>query len=426
MFLLLCKIQFPMKILLKSATIIDKSSPFHLQTKDILIENGVIQSIETSIEAVSADKIIENCHISQGWADSSVCFGEPGYEERETLENGMKVAARSGFTQVMIQPNTSPICDTRSVVSYLKNATQSSVNQSFVVGALTLNSEGQHLAELYDMQLEGAVAFGDYKKTITNANLLKIALQYTQNFGGVVISFANEKNIAGKGVVNEHFTSTRLGLKGIPALAEELIVARDLAILEYTGGKLHIPTISSLKSLEMIQQAKNQGLDVSCSVAIHNILLSDDVLTDFNTNYKVLPPLRDAQTLQTFRKALSEGIIDFVTSDHCPIDVEEKIIEFDLASYGTIGLESAFGVINQYVTLEKAIELLTNAKKRFSLPSASISVGQIADLTLFNPNEEFIFEEKYILSSSKNCAFIGQKMKGKVLGIIVKDKILLN
>lgn len=415
-----------MKILLKSATIVDKSSPFHLQTKDILIENGTITQIEKVINEVSADKVIENCHVSQGWADSSVCFGEPGYEERETLENGMQVAAKSGFTQVMIQPNTHPVLDTKLGVFFIKNKTQNTINQAFPIGALTQNCDGQHLAELYDMQSAGAVAFGDYKKTISNANLLKIALQYTQNFDGVIISFANEKNIAGKGVVNEYFTSTRLGLKGIPSLAEELIVARDLAILEYTGGKLHIPTISSEKSVEMIRKAKDKGLNVTCSVAIHNIHFSDEILIDFNTNYKVLPPLRDLQNVIALRKALNDNIIDFVTSDHSPIDVEEKVIEFDLANYGTIGLENVFGVINQYVTTEKAIELLTNAKKRFNLPSHKIDVGQKADLTLFNPEEEFIFEEKHILSSCKNCAFIGEKMKGRVLGIITNNQILLN
>lgn len=415
-----------MKILLKSATIVDKSSPFHLQTKDIFIENGTITQIEKIINEVSADKVIENCHVSQGWADSSVCFGEPGYEERETLENGMLVAAKSGFTQVMIQPNTHPVLDTKLGVFFIKNKTQNTINQAFPIGALTQNCDGQHLAELYDMQSAGAVAFGDYKKTISNANLLKIALQYTQNFDGVIISFANEKNIAGKGVVNEYFTSTRLGLKGIPSLAEELIVARDLAILEYTGGKLHIPTISSEKSVEMVRKAKDKGLNVTCSVAIHNIHFSDEILTDFNTNYKVLPPLRDLQNVIALRKALNDNIIDFVTSDHSPIDVEEKVIEFDLANYGTIGLENVFGVLNQYVTTEKAIELLTNAKKRFNLPFHKIDVGQKADLTLFNPEEEFIFEEKHILSSCKNCAFIGEKMKGRVLGIITNNQILLN
>lgn len=415
-----------MKILLKSATIVDKNSPYHLSKRDILIENGIISGIEASIETTSSDKIIENAFVSKGWTDSSVCFGEPGNEHRETIENGMKVAAHSGFTQVMIQPNTSPVTDNRAAVSYIKKATETMINKGFPIGALTQESKGEYLAELYDMQQVGAVAFGDYKRTIANANLMKIALQYTQNFDGVVLGFANDKTISGKGVVNEHITSTRLGLKGIPTLAEEIVVGRDLAILEYTGGRLHIPTVSSAKSLELIRTAKAKGLDVTCSVAIHNLHFTDEVLADFNTNYKVMPPLRDVQNVEAIKQALADGTIDFVTSDHCPIDVEEKVIEFDLASYGTLGMETAFGILNQYVSIEKAVELLTNAKERFNLPSFEIAVGQKADITLFSPEGEAIFEEKNIRSSSKNSAFLGETLKGKVIGIIVGDNIVLN
>lgn len=414
-----------MKLLLKSATIIDKASPFHLSKQDILIENGFIRQIQPAL-SVETDNVIENVYVSQGWADSSVSFGEPGHEERETLENGMNVAAHSGFTQIMLNPNSHPISDTKSAITFLKNNTQNAVSELFPIGALTLQSQGEHLAELYDMATAGAVAFGDYKKTISNANLLKIALQYTQNFGGIVISFANDKNIAGKGVVNEHVISTKLGLKGIPSLAEEVIIARDLAILEYTGGKLHIPTISSMKSVELIAQAKAKGLDVTCSVAIYNLHLTDDVLEGFDTNYKTLPPLRDIAHVEALRKALRDGIIDFATSDHCPMDIEEKQVEFDLAAYGTIGLETTFGILTQYASIEKVIELLTNAKKRFSLPCQSINIDEIANMTLFSVDETHIFEKKDIFSTSKNSAFVGEKLKGKVLGIIVKDKFLLN
>ena len=414
-----------MKLLLKSATIIDKKSPFHLSKQDILIEDGIIRQIQPTL-SVPADKVIKNLYVSQGWVDSSVSFGEPGHEERETLGNGMNVAARSGFTQIMLNPNSQPISDTKSAITFFKNNTQNAINELFPIGALTLQSQGEYLAELYDMATAGAVAFGDYKKTIYNANLLKIALQYTQNFGGIVISFANDKTIAGKGVVNEHFTSTKLGLKGIPVLAEELVIARDLSILEYTGGKLHIPTISSAGSVELIAKAKAKGLDVTCSVAIHNLHLTDAALEDFDTNYKTLPPLRDEIHVKALRNALNSGIIDFVTSDHCPMNIEEKQVEFDLAAYGTIGLETAFGILTQYTSIEKVIELFTNAKIRFSLPCHTINIDEIANLTLFSIDETHVFEKKNILSTSKNSAFIGEKLKGKVLGIVVKDKFLLN
>lgn len=229
-----------MKTLLKHVTIIDKASSYHGTTQDVLIKDGIIQQIATEIACEDADNVLKDCYISQGWADSSVCFGEPGYEERETLAHGVKVACESGFTQVMLNPNTHPITETRSQVGYLKNATQGAITQLYPIGALTLESKGEYLAELYDMQQAGAVAFGDYKRGIPQANLLKIALQYTAPFGGIVISFPCDRSIMGKGVVNEHITSTRLGLKGIPALAEEIIVERDLSILEYAGGRLHI------------------------------------------------------------------------------------------------------------------------------------------------------------------------------------------
>ena len=276
------------------------------------------------------------------------------------------------------------------------------------------------------MKNGGAVAFGDYKKTINNSNLLKIALQYTQPFGGIVISFPNDTKIMGKGVVNEHIEATRLGLKGIPALAEELIVARDLAVLEYAGGKLHIPTISTAKSVTLIREAKAKGLDVSCSVAIHNLHFTDEVLENFNTNYKVLPPLRDTANVQALREALNEGVIDFVTSDHNPLDIELKFKEFDWAAFGTIGLENAFGILTQYTSIERAIQLLTSARKRFGIPSTPITEGTSADMTLFTPENSSVFTINDILSASKNSAFIGETMKGKVIGVIARNQLVLN
>ncbi len=407
-----------MKTLLKHVTIIDKTSSYHGTTQDVLIKDGIIQQIATEIACEDADNVLKDCYISQGWADSSVCFGEPGYEERETLAHGVKVACESGFTQVMLNPNTHPITETRSQVGYLKNATQGAITQLYPIGALTLESKGEYLAELYDMQQAGAVAFGDYKRGISQANLLKIALQYTAPFGGIVISFPCDRSIMGKGVVNEHITSTRLGLKGIPALAEEIIVERDLSILEYAGGRLHIPTISTEKSVALIAAAKAKGLDVSCSVAVSNLHLTDEVLGNFNTDYKLLPPLRDTRHVEALRKGVESGVIDMVTSDHCPLDIECKAKEFDFAEFGSIGLEATLGIMLQHFSVEKTVEMLTAAKKRFSLPVSPITVGQKADLTLFTDKGEWVLTKDLIQSSSKNCAFASENCKGKVLGVI--------
>ena len=418
MIIFVVKIKGIMKTLLRHVTIIDTDSSYHGQTQDVLIEDGNIKQISSEITCQDADEVLENCYISQGWADSSVSFGEPGYEERETLAHGAKVACESGFTQVMLNPNTHPITESRSQVGFLKRATQGAITEIFPIGALTTESKGEYLAELYDMQSAGAVAFGDYKRYIPQANLLKIALQYTAPFSGMVISFPCDRSIMGKGVVNEHIASTRLGLKGIPALAEEIIVERDLSILEYAGGRLHIPTISTEKSVALIAAAKAKGLDVSCSVAVSNLHLTDEVLGDFNTDYKLLPPLRDARQVEALRKGVESGVIDMVTSDHCPLDIECKAKEFDLAEFGSIGLEATLGIMLRHFSVEKTVEMLTAAKKRFSLPVSPIAVGQKADITLFTDKGERVFDKDSIKSSSKNCAFVSETVKGKVLGVI--------
>ena len=415
-----------MDILLKSARIIDPESAYHNKVRDILISGGVIQQVSASIPLTNEMQVLENIYVSQGWTDSSVCFGEPGFEERETLANGMRTAEKSGFTHLLINPLTHPVVDSQSGVVYIKNKTAHCAATAHPIGALTIESKGEDLAELFDMKKGGAVAFGDYKKAISNSNLLKIALQYTQPFGGIVISFPNDTKIMGKGVVNEHIEATRLGLKGIPALAEELIVARDLAVLEYAGGKLHIPTISTAKSVALIREAKAKGLDVSCSVAIHNLHFTDEVLENFNTNYKVLPPLRDTANVQALREALNAGVIDFVTSDHNPLDIELKFKEFDWAAFGTIGLENAFGILTQYTSIERSIQLLTSARKRFGIPSTPIIEGTSADMTLFTPEGSSVFTINDILSASKNSAFIGETMKGKVIGVIARNQLVLN
>ena len=416
-----------MNVLIKSATVIDTSSKFHNQIVDVLIEKGKISQIAKSIKNTSNYKEIEldNLHISQGWFDSSVCFGEPGFEDRETIENGLKTAAKSGFTSIALQANTNPIIDTSSDVTFVLSKAQSQPVDLLPIGALTKNSESVDLAELFDMKNAGAVAFSDYKKPITNPNLLKIALQYASNFEGLVCSFPLEQKIAGKGMVNEHVSSTLLGLKGSPNLAESLQVARDLFILEYAGGKLHIPTISTKESVKLIREAKQKKLDVTCSVAVHNLFLTDDVLNEFDTRYKVNPPLRTQEDVEALIEGVKDGTIDMVTSDHNPKTIEEKLVEFDHANYGTIGLESAFGALNQIFSTKKSIQLLTKGKERFGAIVSSIEEGKIANITLFNPNEKYEFSKSDILSKSKNSAFLGQELKGKVYGIYANKKLVL-
>ena len=417
-----------MTLLLKSVTIIDKTSPFHNQTKDILIENGIITNIANSIENTNnIDEIqLENLHVSQGWFDASVCFGEPGYEESETIENGLYTAAKSGFTAVAVNPNTDPVADNKSTIEFIKNKASGSATNLYPIGSLTKNAESKDIAELFDMQNYGAIAFGDYKKPIANANLLKISLQYAQNFGGLVMSFPQDNSIAQNGLVNEEVNSTKLGLKGMPALAEEMQIARDLFILEYTGGKLHIPTISTAKSVVLIKEAKEKGLNVTCSVAAHNLVLTDDELKDFDANTKVLPPLRTTSDIEALIKGLNEGIIDIITSDHHPIDIEHKKVEYNNAKFGTIGLESVFGALNKVIDTEVLLNCLTiNPRTVFGIESNNIQEGNKAELTLFNPDFEYKFSEDNILSTSKNAIFLNKNLNGKVYGIISNNKVVL-
>ncbi|MEM6515124.1 MAG: dihydroorotase [Bacteroidota bacterium] len=409
-----------MNVLIKSAKILDSESDFNNETVDILITNGNIEKIAESIENSENLKEItfDNLHVSQGWFDSSVSFGEPGYEERETIANGLNTAAKSGFTNVVLNPNTNPIIDTSSDIAFVKSKAAGSTTDLHPLGALTRNSEGNDLAELFDMKNAGAVAFYDFQSPISNPNLLKIALQYCSNFDGLVLSFPQEPQISGMGVMNENAMSTSLGLKGNPNLAEELQISRDLFILEYTGGKLHIPTISTEKSVELIREAKKKGLDVSCSVAIHNLVLTDNELEEFETKYKVLPPLRTKSDKDALIEGLIDGTIDMVTSNHNPIDIEHKKVEFDYAKYGTIGLESAFGALNKILPTSNTIALLTQGKERFGIKNNPIIAGNKADLTLFNPEGDYSFSKAQMLSTSKNAIFEGKSLKGKVYGVI--------
>jgi len=418
-----------MNILLKSVKIVNAATKdLHLKTRDIFIENGVIKKIATSIKATPDTKMIAypNAHVSLGWLDTGVSFGEPGYEERETITNGLQCAAKSGFTDIVLNPTGTPKADSSAPIVFLKNAAERHLTRLHPLGNLTMNGEGVALAELYDMTTSGAVGFYDHKKTIANPNLLKIALQYAQNFDALVYSFPLEKQIASKGIVNEGAVSTSLGLKGIPAFAEELQIARDIAILEYTGGKLHIPTISTAGSVKLIAEAKKKGLAITCSVAIHNLCYTDEKLEDFDTNYKVMPPLRTQTDINALIIGVKEGTVDFVTSDHSPLNIELKQVEFDHAAYGTIGLESAFGSLLQLFGLEKTIDLLTKGYNTWGLEAHKLTEGAAACFTIFNPEAEATFTKNQIHSTSSNSMFLGASLKGEVLGCIANNQYILN
>ena len=417
-----------MNLLIKSATIIDRNSEFHNQIVDILIEKGIILNIGSDLKNSKNFKEIKfnNLHVSCGWFDYFVSAGEPGFEERDSIKNTINVALKSGFTSIGIQPNCFPITDKKSEIEFIKSRSKDSAINVYPFGALSKNSEGKEMAELNEMRSAGALGFGDYKRSIENPNLLKLSLLYSKTLQYPILSFPDNKSLSEDGVMNENKISTYLGLRGIPPISEETQIARDIAILKYTGGNLHIPTISTAESVKLIRKAKKDKLNISCSTTIHNIFFDDQNLEQFDTNFKVLPPLRTTRDIIELIDGLKDGTIDMVTSDHNPINLELKNIEFDNANFGTIGLESFFGALNSIFSLKKSISILTIGKKIFGIKQNKLKIGEYADLTLFNPQGKYIFNHDNIHSKSKNSIFINQKLTGKVYGTFVNGKLTLN
>lgn len=415
-----------MSILIKSAKIIDADNSLDGKVFDIYIDKGIIINIDKNIDKPAKTIISrENLHVSIGWLDSSVCFGEPGLEEREDLENGIKSAGLSGFTDIVLNSETLPILDSKADISYIKSKTQNSVVSVHPLGALSKKSDSEELADLKEMYDVGCIGFNDFKKAIKNPNLLKTALQYVQHFDGLILSFPIEDSISKNAQVHEGEVSTKYGIKGFPPISEEIAVYRDLKILEYTDGKLLIPTISTTGSVKLIKEAKSKGLKVWCSVSINNLFFNDDKLKDFDTRFKVMPPIRDEKTRKELIKYVNDGSIDLVTCDHCPIDIDNKKTDFENSFFGSTGLESSFGALNSLFDLNKTIKILTSGYDTFSIDKPSLSVGSEAKLTLFNPDIKYTFSKSNILSKSKNSSFIDSKLKGKAYGIVSNSKILI-
>ena len=421
-----------MKVLIKQARIISPSSPFNGQIKDILIADGIITQIADAISD-KADHVIQqkDLCVSIGWMDVFSNFADPGFEYKETLETGAKAAAAGGFTDVMVIPNTNPVVHNKAQVEYITQKSKALAVNIYPIGAVTKNIAGADLAEMYDMHQSGAIAFSDGTNSVQSSGLLLKALQYVKSFDGIVIQIPDDKSIGANGLMNEGIISTQLGLPGKPAIAEELMVARDIKLARYTDSKLHFTGISSAKSLEYIKRAKDGGLNVSCSVSPQHLYFTDNDLREYDTNLKLNPPLRTEADRQALIKSIADGTVDCIASHHFPQNQDGKVCEFEYAKEGMIGLESLFGVLRSIVNgewpMDECINLLTvNPRKIFGITIPEIKEGATACLTLFNADEEYIFDEKMIKSKSKNSAFIGKKLKGKVMGIINKGKVELN
>jgi dihydroorotase len=415
-----------MKLLIKKATIIAPSSPLNGKIRDILIIDGTISKIAASITE-KAPKIIEQkgLHVSIGWLDIFAHFNDPGFEQKETIETGINAAAAGGFTDVFLLPNNSPTTHNKSQVEYIKQKANNSAVQVHPIGAITKNTEGNTLAEMYDMYQSGAVAFSDGKNAIQSAGILLKALQYVKAFGGTVIQIPDDKSIGSNGLIHEGIVSTQLGLPGKPAMAEELMVARDIKLARYTDSKLHITGVSTAKSLEYIKRAKDGGIAVSCSVTPYHLLFTDEDVRGYDTNLKLNPPLRTEKDKQAIIKAILNGTVDTIASHHLPQEWDSKTCEFEYAQAGMIGLETLFSAM--CTVLDGKVELIVkilsqNNRQLFNISIPQIKEGETACITLFNPTTSYIFEEKMIQSKSKNSAFVGKKLKGKVNG----NKMVLN
>lgn len=412
----------PDRILIKKVKVIDPASSHHQKLRDILIEEDKVIRIADNIEDDEAKLIRhDNLHISPGWFDLRVNFHDPGHEEREDIETGMRAAISGGFTAVGLSPETDPVLDSKADIEYVYQRASDFPVDIYPYGSISKGMLGEELSEMYDMHQAGAVGFSHGKKPVTNAALLKLALQYAKAFAAPLHLLPLEKSLSEKGQMHEGAESAYLGLKGIPEIAEEIALLRDLHLAEYAETAVHFMSISSAKAVQLLRQAQNDKHRFTADVTAAHLLFTDKELAEYDTNYKVLPPLRAESDRQALVQAVKDGIIGAITSDHLPVDVENKKCEFDLADFGMIGLQTLFGGLGtlEELSLEEIIKAIAiNPRKLLGLETPSVEENSWAEFSLFDPTAEWTFEKQMIESRSHNSPFIGKKLKGKALGII--------
>ena len=419
-----------MKILLKQVKILDQNSLYNGKTLDVLIENGIIQAIEKEIRNEDATVISSPAlHVSVGWVDIKSSFCDPGFEHKETIEDGLDSAAAGGFTHVCSLPNTFPICDNKTIIEYQLTKSSNHAVKLHPMGTITKGMKGHELSEMYDMYQAGASLFSDDINPL-NSGMLHRALLYAKNIGATLLLAASDEYLSKNTVVNEGIASTRTGLKADPAVSEVIQVEKIIRLLEYTEGKAHISGISCKESVKIIEEAKSRGISLTCDVNLMNIIFTENDVLEFNSLMKVLPVLRSIEDRDYMVKALDEGVIDAIASDHRPVDAEEKELEFDHAAFGSFQLQTLFSALNTYSALpiEKIINILSDKNREIAkIDKATIEVGHIADLTIFDPFEKSIYTENSLLSRHKYSPFLNKDLKGKIYGILrANDCIIMD
>ncbi len=418
-----------MQLLIKNATLVHPASQHDGSAADILITDGKIETIGNGLTVVGATVFDANgACVSPGWLDLGTLVGDPGLEHREDFASVEKAAAAGGYTAIACLPNTLPATHSKSEVQYVRSRSQGSLVDFLPIGAVSHDCGGKDITEMYDMQAAGAVAFSDGKKSVQDSGLMLRALQYVKPFGGVILNRPHDRTMAPSGQVHEGVMSTSLGMKGIPALAEELMLRRDIYLAEYTGSRFHALNISTAGAVELVRQAKARGLQVTASVAAMNIACDDHLLSEFDPHWKVMPPIRELLDMEALKAGLADGTIDCITSNHTPLDPESKNLEFPFADFGAIGLETAFGLswmhLFNSLTVSQLVEKLAISPRQIlGLPPAKLGPGMEANLTIFDPNLEWTFSKKDIFSKSRNTPLVGWRMKGKVLGVVNKGRL---
>ena len=418
-------------LLLRQVKVIDPAGPHHDELVDVLVDEGRIAKVGKRLPKGDAPELrIEGLHVSPGWVETRAHFREPGEEYKQGITNGLDAAAAGGFTQVAVLPSTDPVTDSRGGVDQLLRKAEGHAVRALPLGALTKGLKGQQLAEHFDMRQAGAVAFCDDQHPVRNARLMLLALQYALNFDGRVIAFPLDADLGAHGLMHEGHMSVRLGMRGIPPMAEAMQIARDLRLLEYTGSNLHIATVSTAESVALIREAKTRKLNVTASVAAHNLLLDDGCLRSFDTLYKVMPPLRDQEHIEALREGVKDGTIDTITSDHRPEDTEHKKVEFPQAASGVIGLETAFAVARTALGSRMSVRRLVDRfchgpRHAYGLSVPHIVEGTEAELTLFAPDMPWTVTAGDLVSRSKNSPFAGYQLTGRPVGIIAQRQMRL-